>query len=105
MAARMVHCAKLGRELPGLDEATPAGDQALRMSFLLGGPELRRRVYENVSVQAWGMWTDYMRMVVNEYRLDPTSDDSDQILRRHMEDFFFGQQRDIPNYVPPEQGR
>jgi Fe-S cluster biosynthesis and repair protein YggX len=47
------------------------------------------------------MWTDYMRMVMNEYRLDPTSDEANAILREHMEEFFFGQQRDIPGYVAP----
>jgi len=102
MAARMVHCVKLGRELPGLDEDTSQGRQALKMCLLFGGPQLRDRVKENVSVQAWELWTDYMRMVMNEYRLDPTSDEANAILRQHMEDFFFGQQRNIPNYVPPQ---
>jgi Fe-S cluster biosynthesis and repair protein YggX len=41
-------------------------------------------------------------MLLNEYRLDPTSDEANELLRQHMEDFFFGQQRAIPNYVPPE---
>lgn len=104
MAAKTVRCAKLGRELPGLDEHTPGGSQAVRMCRLFGGPALAQRVLENVSAQAWAQWTDHMRMVINEFHLDPTSDEANPILREHMEAFFFGRQRDIPNYVPPPAG-
>lgn len=101
MAARTVRCAKLGRELPGLDESTPEGAQALRVALLLGGPALRQRVHEQVSAEAWALWKDHMRMVINEFRLDPTSDESNGILREHLEAFLFGRTKDIPGYVPP----
>lgn len=103
MAEKTVQCAKLGRELPALDEATPAGNQAMRLCRMIGGSELAERVRQNVSAEAWSQWGDHMRMILNEYRLDPTSDEANAVLREHMEAFFFGQQRDIPNYVPPEQ--
>ncbi len=80
MAAKTVHCEKLGQELPGLDESTPKGNQALRMCKLLGGPDLARRVHEHISAQAWDLWTDHMRMIVNEFRLDPTRAASDLAL-------------------------
>ncbi|MGE0479136.1 MAG: Fe(2+)-trafficking protein [Phycisphaerae bacterium] len=101
MAVRMVPCAKLGRELPGIDETTPEGATALRYVLLIGGPELRRRVHERISADAWKMWIDHQVMVLNEYRLDPMSDRSNAILREHLESFLFGQEREIPNYVPP----
>lgn len=101
MAARMVKCAKLGQELPGLDEDTPEGRTALKMALLIGGPEFQRRVRENISARAWEMWKDHMLMIVNEFRLDPTSDQANEILRPYMEAFFFGEQAEIPNYVPP----
>ena len=72
MAQRTVKCAKLGKELPGLDESTSEGSQALRMGLLLGGPELRQRIHDHVSAEAWSLWKDRMMMVINEYRLDPT---------------------------------
>ncbi|MEW6251197.1 MAG: Fe(2+)-trafficking protein [Planctomycetota bacterium] len=103
MAQRTVQCAKLGRELPGLDETTPQGSQALRMALLLGGPELRDRIRDQISEEAWGQWREHMRMVINEYRLDPTSDESNAILREHLEDFLFGAARPVRNYVPPKQ--
>ena len=101
MAQRMVHCAKLGRELPGIDEGTPEGRQALRMALLLGGVELRDRVRDRVSAEAWNMWRDHMRMVINEYRLDPTSDESNAVLREALEQFLFGPAQAVRNWTPP----
>ena len=103
MAAKTVKCVKLKQELPGLDPDTPEGDRALKMAMLIGGPELRQRVHDAVSAKAWQMWTDYMLMVVNEYQLDPTSDEANKVLKPHMEAFFFGQQAQIPGYLPPEE--
>jgi Fe-S cluster biosynthesis and repair protein YggX len=103
MAQRTVQCAKLGKELPGLDDSTPDGNQALKMALLLGGPELRQRVHDHISVDAWSLWKDRMLMIINEYRLDPTSDASNAVLREHMEAFLFGESKHIPNYVPPTQ--
>ena len=102
MAAKTVHCAKLNQDLPGLDEATPDGRNALKYVYMIGGPELMQRVRDSVSAQAWKQWTDYQVMVVNEYRLDPMSDQSNQVLRKYMEAFFFGQEQAIDNYVPPQ---
>jgi Fe-S cluster biosynthesis and repair protein YggX len=103
MAQRIVQCAKLGHELPGLDEATPAGERALRMAQLLGGPEMRQRIHDHISAEAWELWTNYMRMVINEYQLDPTSAASNAILSEHMEAFLFGEGGDLPDYVPPDE--
>ena len=50
----MVMCAKLGRELPGLDEAP-------------FDTELGQKIYESVSKQAWGQWQEHMKMLLNEY--------------------------------------
>ncbi len=102
MASRTVHCAKLDQDLPGLDDSTPEGAQALKMCLLLGGPALRDRVRDQVSAQAWAGWKDHMRMVINEFHLDPTSDESNAVLREHLEAFFFGRERRVPGYVPPK---
>lgn len=102
MAAKTVKCAKLGQELPGIDPESGEGDRALRMALLIGGPDLRKRIGNSVSAKAWEMWTDHMRMVINEYRLDPTGDDANRVLKPHMEAFFFGEQQQLPGYVPPK---
>ena len=93
MTSRNVRCAKLGKELPGLDESTPEGRAALKMALLLGGSQMRQRVHDHVSAEAWKMWKDHMLMVVNEYGLDATSDESNAVLREHLEAFLFGKSR------------
>ena len=103
MPTKIVKCAKLKQELPGLDPDTSGGDRALKMALLIGGPDLQQRIRDSISARAWEMWTDHMLMVVNEYRLDPTSDEANQVLKPHMEAFFFGEQQQVPGYVPPEQ--
>jgi len=103
MAAKMIICAKLKKELPAIDETTAEGDRALRTALLIGGRELQTRVRETVSAEAWSMWQDHMRMIFNEYRLDPTSDETNKILRTHIDGFFWGEQAAVPNYVPPTQ--
>lgn len=103
MSQTMVRCAKLKQELPAIDDDTIEGEQALKMCRLIGGRAFEQRVRENVSWQAWKMWIDHQVMVVNEFRLDPTSDAANPILLRFMEAFFFAEEQEIPNYVPPAQ--
>lgn len=93
MAERMVQCAKFGKQMPGLDE-------------LPFDSELGQRIYENVSKQAWAMWADHLKMIINEYRLNPATLEAQELIIKHMEDFFFGQSAaPPPDYVPPVQGK
>lgn len=58
MSTRKVNCLKLGRELPGLEKPPFPG-------------EMGRKIYENISEEAWRMWRDDMQIkVLNEYRLN-----------------------------------
>ncbi|QOJ15530.1 MAG: oxidative damage protection protein [Planctomycetia bacterium] len=98
----MVQCAKLGQQLPGLDESTAEGRNALRYALLVGGKALADRIHREISAQAWKQWIDHQVMVINEYRLDPMADESNAILKQHMEAFFFGEQEAVRNYVPPK---
>ena len=86
---RMVMCAKLGRELPGLDEPpfdTPLG----------------QRIYETISAEAWRMWGEHSKMLLNEYRLQPWKPEAQQFLVEQMEAYFFGSGSSLPKeYVPP----
>lgn len=100
MSAKTVKCAKLGKELPAIDETSWEGQQAVKLCTIIGGPALKDRVLQSVSAEAWNQWKGHMIMVVNEFRLDVTSDRSNAILKQYMEDFFFGTGAAIPNYVP-----
>jgi Fe-S cluster biosynthesis and repair protein YggX len=87
-AGRNVHCVKLKQELPGLDAPPWPG-------------ELGQRIYNQVSAEAWRMWEERMRMILNEYRLLPFQKEAQQLIARQMEDFFFGEGTALPpDYVP-----
>jgi Fe-S cluster biosynthesis and repair protein YggX len=87
---RMVKCVKLGKELPGLDRAPWKG-------------ALGQRVYENVSKDAWKMWVDHSKMLLNEFRLNPLDPNSQKIMEDQMEQYFFGEGSKLPEgYVAPK---
>ena len=91
MAQRMVKCVKLQRELPGLEEPPWSG-------------EIGQRIYENVSEQAWEMWLEHLKMILNEYRLNPATREAQEIIEGQMEAFFFGEGAALPpGYVPPQK--
>jgi Fe-S cluster biosynthesis and repair protein YggX len=85
---RIVHCVKLQKDLPGLDSPPWPG-------------ALGQRIYDNVSAQAWKMWEDRQKMILNEYRLLPWQKEAQELIARQLEEFFFGQGGATPpDYVP-----
>jgi Fe-S cluster biosynthesis and repair protein YggX len=89
--AHMVKCVKLGTEAEGLDE--PPFDSPLG-----------QRIYENVSKQAWAQWQEHMKMLLNEYRLQPWKKEHQDFIVQQMEAYFFGEGGATPSqYVPPAQ--
>ncbi len=91
MAEHKVFCVKLKKELPGLDE--PPFDT-----------ELGQKVYDNVSLEAWKGWTEFCKMLLNEYRLNPARREDQAAIVKQMEQYFFGEGAAPPKeYVhPPE---
>ena len=89
---RMVHCVKFGREMPGLDRVPWKGD-------------LGQRIYDNVSKEAWKMWIEHSKMVMNEYRLNPLDPQSQTIIAQQMEEFFFGEGSQLPPGYVPQKGK
>ncbi|MEW6353934.1 MAG: oxidative damage protection protein [Pseudomonadota bacterium] len=86
---RLVHCVKLGREAEGLKFAPYPG-------------ELGKRIYEQVSAEAWKMWLGHQTMLINEYRLALMDPKARKFLETEMEKFFFGAGSAAPEgYVPP----
>ena len=87
--ARMVKCVKLGREAEGLDVPPYPG-------------ELGRRIYENVSKEAWKQLLEQQKMLVNENRLNLADRKARDYLAQQMERHFFGGGADAASgYVPP----
>jgi Fe-S cluster biosynthesis and repair protein YggX len=91
MEQHIVKCVKFGKELPGLDEPPWPG-------------ELGQRIYDNVSEQAWNLWLERLKMILNEYRLHPATKEAQEIIADQMEKFFFGEGAALPpGYVPPQK--
>jgi len=89
--ARMVNCVKLGKEAEGLDRPVYPG-------------ELGKRIFENVSKEAWQQWMQQQTILINEYHLSPIEPKAREFLEQQMEQFLFGEGADTPaEFVPPGQ--
>ena len=87
---RMVKCIKLGREAEGLKAPPYPG-------------ELGKRIFENVSQEAWRMWLAHQTMLINENRLTVFEPKAREILVKEMEKYFFGEGSEKPKeFVPPK---
>jgi Fe-S cluster biosynthesis and repair protein YggX len=86
---RMVQCAKLGKQAEGLKAPPYPG-------------ELGKRIYLNISNEAWQQWLRQQTMLVNEYRLSAIDPKAQAFLKEEMEKFLFGEGGTTPEgYVPP----
>ncbi len=87
---RTVQCVKLGREAQGLDTPPFPGEKG-------------RRIYANVSKQAWTQWVNLQTMLINEHHLTPFEPEAKKFLEAEREKFFFGEGAQAPEgYNPPE---
>jgi len=86
---RKVFCVKFQKELPALDAPPWPG-------------EVGQRIFENVSAQAWKLWEERQKMILNEYRLMPWQKEAQELIRKQMEDFFFGEGAQLPEDWTPE---
>ena len=91
-SGRTVHCVKFQKDLPGLDDQPWPGD-------------LGQRIYEGVSVDAWKLWEERMKMILNEYRLMPWQKEAQDLVAKHVEDFFFGEGAALPPGYVPQQAK
>jgi Fe-S cluster biosynthesis and repair protein YggX len=87
---RTVNCIKLGEEAEGLKMPPYPG-------------ELGKRIFDNVSAQAWKQWLAHQTMLINEYRLTPIEPKDRKFLESEMEKFFFGEGSQAPKeFVAPK---
>lgn len=88
--ANTVQCIKLNREAEGLEKPP------------FRGP-LGERLFQNVSALAWRMWLEHSKMLINEYRLDLTSESGQRLWMTECEKYFFGEGSSVPAEYVPEQ--
>lgn len=87
--ARKVFCVKFQKEMEGLEEVPFEG-------HLLG-----QKIFENVSKEAWKMWVEHMKMLMNEYRLNLGTTQAQEFLIEQMDKYFFGEGAALPpDFVP-----
>ena len=72
--ARKVQCVVLKREAEGLEYLPYPG-------------ELGKRIYNNVSKEAWAQWVAHQTMLINEHRLTPIEPKARAFLVAEMEKF------------------
>lgn len=88
--ARTIFCSYLQREAEGLERVPYPG-------------ELGKRIFENISKEAWQQWLQHQTMLMNEYRLTPIDPKARQFLVEEMEKFLFGGGSSRPGgYVAPD---
>lgn len=87
---RMVNCAKLDKEAEGLERPTYPG-------------EMGKRIFDNISKEAWQQWMAQQTILINEYRLSVIDPKAREFLEAEMEKFLFGEGSDTPEaFTPPE---
>lgn len=86
--ARTVNCVYLNKEADGLD-------------FQLYPGDLGKRIFDNISKEAWGLWQKKQTMLINEKKLNMMNVDDRKFLEDQMTSFLFeGKDVEIEGFVP-----
>ncbi len=87
---RKVNCVALGKEAEGLAYQPYPG-------------ELGKRIFDNISQEAWQKWLAHQTILINEMRLSPINPEHRKYLVGEMENYLFGEGSEKPEgYVAPE---
>lgn len=86
---RQVMCSKIKEQMEGLDFPPFPG-------------ELGKKVFENVSKEAWKQWLGQQTILINEYRLSSLDPKARTFLMEEMQKFLFGDAEiDMPDEFKP----
>lgn len=89
--ARTVNCVYLKKETEGL-------------GFQLYPGELGKRIFDNVSKEAWALWQTKQTMLINEKKLNMMNVDDRKLLEEQMIRFLFeGKEVEIDGFVPEDK--
>ncbi|MBP7548201.1 MAG: oxidative damage protection protein [Corallincola sp.] len=88
--ARTITCSYLNKEAAGLD-------------FQLYPGELGKRIFNEISKEAWALWQAKQTMLINEKKLNMMNADHRKLVEEAMVAFLFDKQDvQIDGYVPPK---
>ncbi|GHF84857.1 oxidative damage protection protein [Thalassotalea marina] len=86
--SRTVFCQKLQKDAPGL-------------AFQLYPGEVGKRIFDNISQEAWTDWQKKQTMLINEHKMNMMNPDDRAILEKTMVDYLFnGIEPKIEGYTP-----
>nr|WP_314266357.1 oxidative damage protection protein [uncultured Moellerella sp.] len=89
--SRTIFCTFLQRDAEGQD-------------FQLYPGELGKRIFNEISKEAWSQWMGKQTMLINEKKLNTMNVDDRKLLGEEMEKFLFeGHDIQIDGYTPPEK--
>ncbi|MDX1304150.1 oxidative damage protection protein [Photobacterium sp.] len=89
--SRTVFCTRLQKDAEGLD-------------FQLYPGELGKRIFDNISKEAWAEWQSKQTMLINEKKLNMMNPEHRQLLEAEMVNYLFeGQDVVIDGYTPPSE--
>jgi Fe-S cluster biosynthesis and repair protein YggX len=91
--SRTIFCTFLQREADGQD-------------FQLYPGELGKRIYNEISKEAWAQWQHKQTMLINEQKLNMMNVEHRKLLEQEMIQFLFeGKDVHIEGYTPPEKSK
>ena len=86
--SRVVFCQKLKKEAPGL-------------GFQLYPGDVGKRIFDNISQEAWTDWQKKQTMLINEHKMNMMNPDDRAVLEKTMVDYLFNDiEPKIEGYVP-----
>ena len=89
--SRTVFCSYLRKEAPGL-------------AFQVIPGELGKRIFDNISQEAWSIWQKKQTMLINEKRLNLMQAEDRKFIEETMVAFLFeNKDVDIEGYTPEEK--
>ena len=84
----MVDCVKFGKRMEGMAKPPLKG-------------EIGKKIYDNVSQEAWRMWLEHSKMLINEFHLDLMSEHGQQVWMAELEKYFWGEGSQLPPDFQP----
>jgi len=89
--SRTVFCQHLNKELEGL-------------AFQLYPGDVGKKIFDNISKEAWTMWQKKQTMLINEKKMNMMNPDDRAFLEQAMVSYLFeGKEPEIEGYVPPSE--
>ncbi|MGB1201819.1 oxidative damage protection protein [Cognaticolwellia aestuarii] len=89
--SRIVFCQNLQKEAEGL-------------GFQLYPGEVGKRIFDNISKEAWGHWQKKQTMLINEKKMNMMNPDDRAFLEAAMIDYLFdGKEPEIEGYTPEKK--